>query len=303
MEKILIIDDNEQNIEIMKDLLCTWGYVVYIAVEGNEAISLACTCNPDVIILDVMLPGMNGFEVCKKLKRNISTQNIPVIMMTVLNEVEDRIRGFNVGADVFLSKPIIYNELKNRIAWAINLRKLINDMEQKNEVVKSFLTLMKLKDNSLYEHACIVKSYCEKVGKFLFVTDEKMEQLLIGAYLHDIGKITSSDIYEHIKIGVDIISTLKMHEWLKIYIRNHHEKINGTGFPDGLTRNEMTLELKILTTVNRFVVILEKSGDKDKSIIQLKDECEKGYWSTEVLEAIKQVLEDEKFINSINYNK
>lgn len=303
MEKVLIVEDNEQNIQIIKELLSTWGYDVYIAIEGNEAFHLASTSNLDVIILDMMLPGMNGFEICKKLKSNISTKNIPIIMMTSLNEVEDRIHGFNVGADAFLSKPIIHQELKNRLIWAINSKKVFNDMEHKNQVVKSFLELMKLKDNRLYVHACNVKSYCEKVGKFLFVTDEKMEHLLIGAYLHDIGKIISSKPCEHVEMGVDIISTLKMCEWLKVFIRSHHEKINGKGFPDALTRNQMSPELKILITVNRFVEILEQLGDKDKSIIQLNDECKKGYWSAEVLDAVKQILEDERFIKSINCNR
>ncbi len=302
MEKILIVDDNERNIGIMKRLISTWGYEVYIAVEGNEAVNLACSCNPDVIILEVMLAGMNGFEICEKLKKNNNTKNTYIIMTTTLNDVEDRIRGFDVGADVFLPKPIVYKELKNRIAWAINSKKIFNDMEHRNQVVKSFLELMKLKDNNLFIHASTVKSYCEKVGKFLFVTDEEMEHLLIGAYLHDIGKIISNEPYSHVEMGVNIISSLKMCEWLKVFIRNHHEKVNGKGYPDGLNRNEMSLELKILITVNRFVEIFEESGDKNKSIIELNAECKKGYWSTEVLEAVKQILDDEKFIKSINCN-
>lgn len=303
MEKVLVVDDNEQNCEIMEDLLCTWGYGVYIAVEGNEAFDLACKYEPDVILLDVMLPGMNGFAICKKLKSNTSTQNIPIIMLTVLNEVEDRIRGFNVGADVFLSKPIIYQELKNRVAWAINSKKALSNMEHTKQVAKSFLKIMKLKDESLYLHACNVKYYCEKVGKILAVTDEEMERLLVGGYIHDIGKVISNDKYKHVEVGVELIEPLKMWQWLKVFVRNHHEKINGQGFPDGLTEHQMSLELRIIITINRFVELLEESKDKDISILNLIDECKKGYWSIDVLEAIKQVLKDESFINSINFNK
>ena len=144
MDKILIVDDNKQNCEIMKDLLSTWEYDVYVAFGGNEAISIAINKEPAVILLDVMLPGMNGFEICKKLKSNPDTQNIFIIMLTVLNEVEDRIRGFNVGADVFLSKPIVYQELRNRVAWAINSKKAFDNMEYKNDVIKSFLKILKL---------------------------------------------------------------------------------------------------------------------------------------------------------------
>jgi len=302
MEKVLIVDDNKQNCEIIKDLVSTWGYDVYLAFEGNEAISIAIKLKPGVILLDVMLPGMNGYEICEKLKNNPDTQNILIIMLTALNEVEDRIRGFNVGADAFLSKPIICEELKSRVAWAINYKKTFDKMENINEVTKSLLKIIKLKDNKLYLHACSVRNYSEKVGKILTVTDEKMEHLLVGAYLHDIGKVISNGD-DHVEIGTDIISTFKMCKWLKVFVRNHHEKINGQGFPDGLKENEMPLELKILITINRFVEVLEQSDDKDTSIIELDEECKKGYLSREVLDAIKQVLKDEKFIKSIQYNK
>ncbi|GAA0076348.1 two-component system response regulator [Clostridium sp. CTA-5] len=303
MDKVLIVDDNKQNCEIIKDLVSTWGYDVYVAFEGFKGFKVACDIRPDVILLDVMLPGMNGFETCKKLKENHITQNIPIIMLTVLNEVEDKIRGFNVGADVFLSKPIVYQELKNRVEWAVNFKKLLNNMEEVDSVTQSLLKIIKLKDKDLYIHSYKVKNYCEKVGKILFLTDEEMKHLLIGAYLHDIGKIFSTVSFEHVEIGEEILSTLNMYEWLKILIRNHHEKMNGQGFPDGLISNQMSLELKILITVNRFLQLLEKFKNEEFSINELTKECEMGYWSKEVLNAIKQVLEDERFINSINYNQ
>lgn len=302
MENILIVDDNKQNCDIIKDLLSTWGYGVYVAFEGNEAFDFAINYKPDLILLDVMLPGMNGFEICGKLKSNPDTKNIIIIMLTVLNEVEDRIRSFNVGADAFLSKPIIWQELKNRVAWAINAKKTFDKMENISEVAKSFLEILKLKDNDLYLHACSVKNYSEKVAKILTVTDEEMEHLLLGAYLHDIGKIIS-DGTDHVEIGTEIIYPFKMYGWLKSFVRNHHEKMDGKGFPDGLMESEMSLELKILITINRFVELLEQTDDKDISIIKLNEECQKGYWSMRVIDAIKQVLKDEKFIKSIYYNK
>lgn len=300
MAKVLIVDDNEQNIEITKDLLSTWGYEVYIAKQGGKALDLANTYNPDVILLDVMLPGMNGFEICKKLKSNISTESIPIIMLTVLNEVDDRIRGFNAGADVFLSKPIIYQELKNRVAWAVNTKKIYSNMEHTDQIAKSFLNIMKLKDNKLYLHSCNVKNYCKKVGKLMLVTDENMDKLLIGALLHDIGKIVSDEVDKHIEYGLDIISPLNLNKWLQGFIRNHHEQLNGQGFPDGLRGKDMSLELKIIITINRFVELFEQLESKEASIVALSDECEKGCWSLEVLDALKQVLKDENFIKSID---
>ncbi|NFN19854.1 response regulator [Clostridium botulinum] len=302
MDKVLIIDDNKQNCEIIKDLLYAWGYCVYLAFDGFDGFKLATRVNPDVILLDVMLPGMNGFETCKKLKETEKTENIPIIMLTVLNEIEDKIRGFNVGADIFLSKPIVYQELKNRIAWAIKSKRVFDNMEQIDNVTMSLLNIIRLKDTKIYLHCKDVKNYCEKVGKILSLNDDEMKQLIIGAYLHDIGKIFSNTSLEHVEIGENIVSDLNMYKWLKVFIRNHHEKMNGKGFPDGLKSSEMSQNLKILITVNRFIELLDELKDSEASIFKLSDECEKGEFSTEIIKAIRQVLEDERFIERINYN-
>ncbi len=302
MDKVLIIDDNKQNCEIIKDLLYAWGYCVYLAFDGFDGFKLATRVNPDVILLDVMLPGMNGFETCKKLKETEETENIPIIMLTVLSEIEDKIRGFNVGADIFLSKPIVYQELKNRIAWAIKYKRVFDNMEQIDNVTLSLLNIIRLKDTKTYLHCKDVKNYCEKVGKILSLNDDEMKQLIIGAYLHDIGKIFSNTSLEHVEIGENIVSDLNMYKWLKVFIRNHHEKMNGKGFPDGLKSSEMSQNLKILITVNRFIELLDELKDSEASIFKLSDECEKGDFSTEIIKAIRQVLEDERFIERINYN-
>lgn len=290
MSKILIVDDNKKNCEILEDLLAAWGYEAFTADEGVKALNSALELEPAVILLDVMLPGMNGFELCKKLKMGQTTKDIPVIMITALNEVEDRIRGFNAGADVFLSRPVVYQELKNRVEWAVNFRKKLNEMENMKSVVKSFVAIMKLKDEKLYSHAINVKNYCEKVVKLFSITDEQEEKILTAACLMDIGKLASDSEQEHIDKGVSIIAPLKAGEWLKVFIERHHDR---------KCRAEASLEAQVLTTVNRFVELWEQSGSKDTAEQSLRKECREGFWSTEVLEAISQVLKDESFVRSI----
>ena len=112
MAKVLIIDDNEKNIELFKDFVESWGYSTILAYQGREAIELAQKEKPDAIILDVMLPGMSGYEVCSELKDNPATRFIPIVMVTALTDYADRVHGFNVGADNFLVKPVNYRELR-----------------------------------------------------------------------------------------------------------------------------------------------------------------------------------------------
>jgi CheY-like chemotaxis protein len=111
MSKILIADDNEQNSGILQDVLESFSYDVVIAASGDEALYLAKDEKPDIILLDVMMPGLSGYEVCQKIRQNPSTSHIPVVLLTALSEVEDRIHGYNVGANIFMTKPINYKEL------------------------------------------------------------------------------------------------------------------------------------------------------------------------------------------------
>ncbi|HBX75516.1 MAG TPA: two-component system response regulator, partial [Acidaminococcaceae bacterium] len=112
MPKILVVDDNEQLSSMLKDVLESWGYTALIATEGRACLELARQEQPDIILLDIMLPGLSGYEVCSELKRDARTHSIAVIMMTALEDMESRIHGFKVGADNFLVKPINYNEVK-----------------------------------------------------------------------------------------------------------------------------------------------------------------------------------------------
>ena len=297
MEKILVVDDNKQNCELMKDVLQNWGYKVLQAFQGLEAIHLALEQQPDVIILDVMLPGMNGFEVCQALKDNSKTTGIPVIMLSVLDDVEDHIRGFKVGAEIFFSKPINNKELQYKIASLIKRKKIFDNMEECTRVSQAFGEVMRSVDPSLYGHTIKVWEYCAKVANLLTISQERYERLLLGAYLHDVGKLVTKDVREHVQAGENIIKPLKMYEWLRIYIRNHHEKINGQGFPDGLLENKLDQEVWVLAVVNRFVELWEERQDKKQALSIFQEEIAKGFWPPPIGKALEQVLKDEEYVD------
>lgn len=300
MDRVLVVDDHVQNSEILRDVLSAWDYDVYEAFHGMEALKAVTSYKPDIILLDVMLPGMNGFEVCKKIKNNPETADIPIIMLTVLNEVEDRIRCFDVGAEMFLSKPVNYNELKNRIITLINNRRQLAKMENQKQLIQSFLETMRLKEEKLYQHSCLVKDYCEKVANLLSITDERLERLLMGAYLHDIGKIITNGELEHVEMGVKMISPLSLAKWITPFIYNHHEKINGQGYPDKLRGYQMSMELQILTTVNHFTKIWQETEDREKALKIIEKETKQGLWDSTACNALKQVISDEIFIEQFS---
>jgi len=295
VDNVLIVDDNKLAIEIIDDLLTTWGYRTKVCSNSLEVFNCVLDFKPDVILLDVMLPGMNGFAICNKLKTFQETQKIPIIILTALNDMENRIHAFNMGADAFLSKPIKYEELKNRVEWAVRYKKSLEVMEPEDAVVKTLLNILQAMNYQTYLHSVRLSHYCESVGRILYVIDEDMNQLVVGGFLHDIGKIVTDDPQGHIDAGLKIISGLNMHTWLDRYVRSHHEKLNGEGYPDRLISIEMPLNLRILVTVNRFMELAEECGDDNEAFSTLKEECKKGYWSTEVLDALKQVIRDADF--------
>ncbi len=294
MAKILVVDDNEQNCELVKDILCAWGHNVYKAYQGLNAIKYALAARPDIILLDVMLPGMNGFEVCHELKNNPETQNIPIIMLSVLTDVEDRIRGLKVGADIFLSKPVNYQELRYHISALIERKKATDKMESPQRVLESFLEIMKICRPQLYKHSARVHEYCAKVAGLMAMPDEQQERLAIAACLHDIGKIATESGAEHAETGARLVGPLKMGEWLTAIIEQHHTAPQH--------RYAETAEIGILRAVNRFVNLWELSGDKEKSIAVLENEAKTGVYDDKATGMLRQLIKDEKFIQSLSNN-
>ena len=143
MKTVLIVDDNIKNLDLFKDFVESWGYETVTAQQGKDAISLAERYLPDIILLDVMLPGMSGYEVCRELKENTKTQHIPVVMITVLNDIADRIHGYKIGADQFLVKPVDYNELHAILDSLFGKKSMFDEMESRGTVIESLNVLLK----------------------------------------------------------------------------------------------------------------------------------------------------------------
>lgn len=302
MAKILIVDDNEQNCELMRDVVATWGHDVQKVFQGTEAIKIASSYQPDVILLDVMLPGMNGFEVCWELKRNPTTDNIYIIMLTALNDVEDRIRGFKVGADSFISKPANYNELKYIIASRVKRKQMIDGMETQQRVCESFLALMKEQNGDLYRQTIERMETCNKVGHLLALPELQLQKLLIAAALCEIGRLIQNvGGVGNEDAGEAIVRPLKMGEWLQVFIRHCHDKINSPRFVDVLaSEQELAPALQIMATVVRYQELCALHRSQDASLPILKTESQQGEWDLKVVEALQQMRKDETFILGMN---
>src|SRR4030042_1610439 len=133
--KILIVDDEEKNLKLMGAILTNYGYVFEIAKNGLEALEKTKEISPDLIFLDIMMPEMDGYEVCRRLKEDPTTQHIPVVMVTALTDKESRIRGLEVGANDFLTKPVDKTELKIRTNNLLKIKEFADFLKQHNELL------------------------------------------------------------------------------------------------------------------------------------------------------------------------
>jgi adenylate cyclase len=137
LSRILAVDDNKQNLSLLQKALTAAQYEVVTAPDGATALELIASAAPDLVLLDVMMPGMSGYEVCQHIRANEATCLLPVVMLTALTDVADRIRGIEAGADDFLSKPVNREELLTRVKSLLRIRTLHNDLETKNHLLRN----------------------------------------------------------------------------------------------------------------------------------------------------------------------
>lgn len=128
--RILVVDDLVENAELLRDILEGEGHGVVIADSGERALEMIAAETPDLILLDIMMPGMDGFEVCRRLKRDKATESIPIIMVTVLDQIEDIEKGVDAGTDDFLTKPVNALELTTRVKSLLRVRHLKTELER-----------------------------------------------------------------------------------------------------------------------------------------------------------------------------
>ena len=217
--KILVVDDEDRNLRLLKLLLTSFGYGVLTASNGEEALQKVHDIPPDVILLDIMMPKIDGFEVARQLKREEKTKIIPIVMVTALNEVEDRVKALEAGADDFLNKPVDKTELRARVQSLVKVKACNDHMrnyqkELETEVAKRTKQLRqafkKLKEVSLESicHLCRAAEYKDEntgdhirrmshstsaVARKMGLNKQTVENLLYTAPMHDVGKIGIPD--------------------------------------------------------------------------------------------------------------
>ncbi len=252
---ILIVDDHTASRMTAVALLSMEGYNVIEADSGITALAWVKQKQLDLILLDVMMPGMDGFEVCQQIKQDEHTRLIPIIFITALNDRRSRIRGIEVGADDFLSKPFDSVELAARVKSLVRQKRLNEDLDHAEKVLFSIARAIESRDPNTGDHCERLVKLGQAFGEYLNLSRYKIRDLMWGGYLHDIGKVGIPDavllkqgkltpedweiMKQHVLIGEKICLPLRSMQGVIPIIRHHHERWDGSGYPDGLKGDDI----------------------------------------------------------------
>ncbi|MGH9141131.1 MAG: HD-GYP domain-containing protein [Vicinamibacterales bacterium] len=296
--KILVVDNESQNVEVLRRLMTRLGYEVVTAFDGESALQSVARDRPDLVLLDVNMPGLDGLEVCRRLKADPATRLIPVVLITTLTASEDRVRGIEVGADDFLSKPPVFAELQARVRSLLRLKRYTDDLDSAEAVILSLGLTIEARDPNTEGHCQRLAAYATTLGARLGLADHQLVALHRGGFLHDVGKIAIPDavllkagrltpseyalMQQHTVIGDKLCSELRLLEDVRPIVRHHHERPDGTGYPDQLKGEEIPLLARILSVVDVYDALTTERPYKpalapDRALDELRLEVENGW--------------------------
>jgi putative two-component system response regulator len=265
---VLVADDYEPTLAGLCSLLEAAGHTVHAARNGPEALRLAAATRPDVILLDIMMPGMTGTEVCARLKQAAATCFTPIVLISGSSDRRNRLAGRTAGADDFLNKPVDVEELQARVSSAIRLKRLTDELESAEALFLTLGRIVEARDPYTEGHCERLARYATSLGRSLGLHEAELDSLQRGAFLHDIGKIAIPDsillsdkpltpcefdaMKRHTVIGDELCATLRSLDLVRPIVRHHHERLDGRGYPDGLAGDQIPLLARIVRVVDVF---------------------------------------------------
>lgn len=309
--KILVVDDKLDTLLLLRELLSSRGHEVITATEADEAMELVHSDKPDLVLLDVVMPGKSGYELCRELKEDPFTRLIPIILITGLSDRDDRVRGIEAGADDFLSKPLYPEELFARVKSLLKLKEFTDELENAEAVLVALALGIESRDPYTGNHCERLARYAADLGHYVGLDGDSIIALKRGGYLHDLGKVSIPDeilkkgtrlnhdeweiMKQHPIIGESICRPLKSFRNVLPIIRHHHEHWDGTGYPDGLSGSQIPMLARVLQVVDVYDALrtarpYKPALNHEESERTMKEEASNGLWDPELVPAFFNML-------------
>ena len=305
---ILVADDNEANCDLLSSLLSAEGYQVVCVADGQQALEQLNSDTIDLALLDVVMPRPTGFDLCQTMKSKPETRLIPVILLTSLNSDADRIHGIMCGANDFLNKPVNKHELLARVYSLLRLKQFTDELDNAETVLFSLALSIEAKDPYTEGHCDRLSKYSVALGEKLGLPEDLRVALRRGGLVHDIGKLAVPEhillkpgpltpeerkiMEQHTIIGERICSPLRSFRHVLPIIRHHHEKWDGSGYPDGLEREQIPLTARILQITDIYDALTtdrpyRKALPVKEALAIMREEVKRGWWDGSLLNELE----------------
>jgi len=313
--KILIVDDESSARFALELLLRREGFGVHEVHDGASALVECSTFRPDLILLDIMMPGMDGLEVCRRIKSTPETRLTPVVLITGLSATEDRIKGINAGADDFLSKPIDFSELLARTRSLLRLKQYTDELENAETVLFTLAESIEARDPYTRGHCERLAQMSSRLGERLGIAEENIKALRWAGIVHDVGKVAVPDLIllkpglltpeemvimrKHSEVGERICAPLRSFRLVLPIIRHHHEKRNGSGYPDGLRGEEIPLTARILQLADVYDALTtdrpyRTAVASEVALSMMDEEATHGWWDRDLFEVFREMIRESR---------
>ncbi len=331
--KILVVDDTPENVGLLGQMLEAEGYEISTAPNGEIGLEIARSFNPDLILLDIMMPVLDGFDTCQALKKNRDTRDIPVIFISALNDVQDIIKGFGIGGLDYIVKPFRREEVLARVQTHIRLYNLMKEREEltqvleekvyertrelqetRLEVIQCLGRAGEYRDNETGMHVVRLSHFAARLGKELGMPKDQCNLLFHASPMHDIGKIgipdkillkpgkLESDEWEimqsHVTIGAEILSRDEspLMKMARLVALHHHEKWDGSGYPNQLKGEEISLEGRVIAVCDVFDALTserpyKKAWPLDKTLVFLENGKDQ-HFEGRIVKAFQSIVPD-----------
>jgi putative two-component system response regulator len=266
--RVLVADDHEQHVELLDGYLTAVGHDCLHAYDGEEALRRVRTDAPEMMVLDVGMPRLNGFQVCERVKRHPTLRQIPIVLVLDDGSMEEKLRGIEVGADDFLTRPFNKLELLTRVKSLVRVKRLNDQLDQSEAAIYNLARVLEAKDEYRLHHSERLAGLATRLAQALGLTDEEIETLRVGAALHDIGTVgvresilqkrgsltdaEYDEIKRHPVIGEHLCAALRCGDDVAPLVRYHQERWDGQGYPDGLRGEQIPLLARVMSVADAY---------------------------------------------------